>query len=86
MKYSSNFTIYAYLPILIGTLLGAALGYFGQCAFGTCPLTSTWWRGAIYGAVLGTIFSLPEARPPTAHTLKICASMSKTIPANNDIV
>jgi hypothetical protein len=56
MKYLSHLTIYAYLPILIGALLGAALGYFGQCSSGTCPLTSTWWRGAIYGAVLGTIF------------------------------
>jgi len=49
MKQLNNFAIYPYLPILIG----AALGYFGQCSSGTCPLTSTWWRGAIYGAVSG---------------------------------
>jgi thioredoxin 1 len=42
--------------LLIGGGLGAALGYFGKCSSGTCPLTSTWWRGAIYGAVLGLIF------------------------------
>ena len=39
--------------ILGGGLLGAALGYFGQCSSGTCPLTSTWWRGALCGAVMG---------------------------------
>jgi hypothetical protein len=44
------------LAVLIGAALGAALGYFGQCASGTCPLTSTWWRGALYGGVLGLIF------------------------------
>jgi hypothetical protein len=47
-----------FLSIVIGAALGAALGYFGQCSSGTCPLTSTWWRGAIYGGVLGMIFGL----------------------------
>jgi hypothetical protein len=37
--------------------LGALLGYFGQCTSGTCPLTSTWWRGALYGAVLGLLLA-----------------------------
>ena len=44
-------------PIAIGAILGAAMGYFGQCSSGTCPLTSTWWRGALYGATLGLIWS-----------------------------
>ena len=44
------------LAVLIGAGLGAALGYFGQCTSGTCPLTSTWWRGALYGGVLGLLF------------------------------
>ena len=35
---------------------GALLGYFGQCSSVACPLTSTWWRGAIYGTVLGLVF------------------------------
>jgi thioredoxin 1 len=39
-----------------GALVGAGLGYFGQCSSGTCPLTSTWWRGAIYGALMGLMF------------------------------
>ena len=45
------------MGIAIGGALGAVMGYFGQCASGTCPLTSTPWRGAIYGAVLGALFS-----------------------------
>lgn len=44
------------IAVLIGVALGSALGYFGQCSTGTCPLTSTWWRGAIYGGVMGLLF------------------------------
>jgi hypothetical protein len=46
----------AILTVGIGAGLGALLGYYGQCTSGTCPLTSTWWRGAIYGAVIGMVF------------------------------
>jgi len=46
------------IAVLLGIALGSALGYFGQCSSGTCPLTSTWWRGAIYGGVIGLIFGL----------------------------
>lgn len=46
------------IPIAIGAALGSILAYFGQCSSGTCPLTSTWWRGAIYGGVMGLLFSL----------------------------
>jgi len=49
-------------PILIGGALGAAMGYFGQCTSGACPLTSTWWRGAIYGAALGLLFAFSNNR------------------------
>ena len=44
--------------VLAGALLGGLLGYFGQCTSGTCPLTSTWWRGALYGGVLGLLMAL----------------------------
>jgi hypothetical protein len=44
--------------VLIGVALGSAMGYFGQCSSGTCPLTSTWWRGAIYGGVMGLLFGM----------------------------
>ena len=43
------------LPVLAGAALGAAMGWFGQCTSGTCPLTSTWWRGALYGGGLGLL-------------------------------
>jgi len=48
----------------IGALFGAALGFFGQCTSGACPLTSTWWRGAIYGAALGVMFGIGSMRKP----------------------
>jgi hypothetical protein len=63
MKYLNHFTLYSFLPILIGVLLGAALGYFGQCTSGACPLTSTWWRGAIYGGILGALFFFTSGQP-----------------------
>ena len=46
------------LTIFVGAALGALLGYFGQCTSGTCPLTSTWWRGALYGGFLGLVVAL----------------------------
>jgi hypothetical protein len=49
------------LPILIGAAIGAALGYFGQCTSGTCPLTATWWRGALFGALLGVLVAWPSS-------------------------
>jgi hypothetical protein len=46
------------LGIVIGAAVGAALGYFGQCSSGTCPLTATWWRGALFGGLLGAMFTV----------------------------
>ena len=46
------------LTILGGAALGAALGYFGQCTSGACPLTSTWWRGALFGGFIGLVAAL----------------------------
>jgi thioredoxin 1 len=48
--------------VLIGGGLGAALGYFGKCSSGNCPLTANWWRGALYGAVLGFLFHSVSGR------------------------
>jgi hypothetical protein len=50
------------VPVAIGGVLGALLGYFGQCSNGTCPLTSTWWRGALYGAVMGLLLALSSSK------------------------
>jgi hypothetical protein len=38
--------------------LGALIGYVGKCTSGTCPLTSTWWRGALYGGFVALLFVL----------------------------
>jgi hypothetical protein len=46
------------IAVLIGVAVGSALGFFGQCSSGTCPLTSTWWRGAIYGGAIGLLLGL----------------------------
>lgn len=46
------------IGISVGAMAGAALGYYGQCTSGICPLTSTPLRGAVYGAVLGLMFGL----------------------------
>ncbi len=46
------------LTMLAGAVLGAIMGYFGSCTSGTCPLTSTWWRGALYGGFLGLVIAL----------------------------
>ena len=48
------------LPVLIGAALGAAMGYWGQCTSGTCPLISTWWRGALYGSVMGLLIATSQ--------------------------
>jgi len=50
------------IGLLIGGALGAALGYYGQCTSGMCPLTSTWWRGMLYGAFLGGLFAFSSGR------------------------
>lgn len=44
--------------IAIGALLGGIMGYYGKCSSGTCPLTATPWRGAIYGAIMGALIAL----------------------------
>ncbi|TSA30604.1 MAG: hypothetical protein D4R65_12875 [Verrucomicrobiaceae bacterium] len=38
---------------VVGAAAGGAIGYFGSCSSGTCPLTSTWWGGALYGGLFG---------------------------------
>ena len=59
-----------FLHIGTGALLGAGLGYFGQCSSGTCPLTSTWWRGALYGSAMGLLlfFSSAQSAPARGTT------------------
>lgn len=57
--------------ILVGGGIGALMGYWGQCTSGTCPLTANPYRGAIYGAVLGLLFSFsfkPASEAPDSET------------------
>jgi hypothetical protein len=40
-----------------GALVGAVVGYSQWlCVNGQCPLTGTWWGGALLGALLGALF------------------------------
>lgn len=45
--------IHIAVGIAIGAGIGAIIGYNNSCVDGTCMLTATWWRGAIYGSVMG---------------------------------
>jgi len=49
--------------LLIGGGLGAALGYYGKCTTGTCPLTANPWRGGFIGALIGGIFAFSAGSP-----------------------
>lgn len=46
------------IPLLSGATFGAYFGHYGLCCDSACPLTSTWWRGAFYGAGIGLLLSL----------------------------
>lgn len=45
------------IGVLIGAAIGGGLGYFGSCSTGACPLTSTWYGGAIFGAIMGLLIA-----------------------------
>ena len=56
------------LGVLIGAGIGAAVGYFGKCSSGACPLTANPYRGALWGALLGSVFAfampgVPKSQP-----------------------
>ena len=57
-------TLRLVLGIAVGIGLGALMGYFGKCSSGACPLTANPYRGAIYGGIVGALFSLslPKAQ------------------------
>ncbi len=46
------------LGIIIGAAIGFALGYFGKCASGVCPLTSNPYISTIIGAAIGLLIAL----------------------------
>ncbi|MFH0839804.1 MAG: DUF6132 family protein [Candidatus Omnitrophota bacterium] len=43
------------LGIIIGGVIGFAIGYFGKCASGVCPLTSNPVISTIIGALIGAM-------------------------------
>ncbi len=45
------------LGVAGGAVVGGLLAQFVGCE-GGCPLMATWWRGALYGAVVGGVMSL----------------------------
>jgi len=44
--------------VLIGGVIGVALGYYGKCSSGSCPLTANPYRGAVYGALMGVFIAM----------------------------
>ena len=50
-----------FLITAIGAGTGAALGYFGKCTSGACPLTANPWRGAFVGGALAALFAVSSA-------------------------
>ena len=47
-----------FLGIVIGGGIGFAVGYFGKCASGMCPLTSDPVISALIGALIGAMLTL----------------------------
>lgn len=45
------------IGIIAGAAIGFAVGYFGKCASGTCPLTSNPWVSTVIGASLGALLA-----------------------------
>ena len=46
------------LGIIIGGSIGFAIGYFGRCAPGTCPLTGNPYVSTIIGALIGFLIAV----------------------------
>jgi thioredoxin 1 len=65
------------LSVMVGGGLGAALGYFGKCSSGTCPLTANPWRGALYGALLGLMFHFASGRSGSASVNESTSNVSR---------
>jgi thioredoxin len=62
--------------LLAGVVIGAAMGYFGKCNNGQCPLTSNPWRGSLWGLCLALIIAYPM----------IMESFRKPVPESDNII
>jgi thioredoxin 1 len=49
--------------VVIGGGLGAAMGHFGKCTTGACPLTANPLRGGLLGAVVGGLLAFSMVSP-----------------------
>lgn len=45
------------IGVLVGGGIGFAVGYFGRCVTGTCPLTGNPYVSTIFGALLGALIA-----------------------------
>ncbi len=50
------------LGIIVGGGIGFAVGYFGQCSSGTCPLTSNPWISTFLGMTIGAAIGFNLAK------------------------
>ncbi|MBF0252538.1 MAG: hypothetical protein HQL29_01860 [Candidatus Omnitrophica bacterium] len=46
------------LGIIIGGGIGFAIGYYGKCVSGTCPMTSNPVISTILGALIGAMLTM----------------------------
>ncbi len=46
------------IGVAAGAAIGFAVGYFGRCATGTCPLTSNPWVSTLVGAAIGLMATI----------------------------
>ena len=51
-------TLRIILGIVIGGGIGFAIGYFGKCSSGVCPLTSNPYVSTIIGIIIGLIIAV----------------------------
>jgi thioredoxin 1 len=71
--------------LVIGSSLGAVLGYIGRCTTGACPLTANPWRGAVLGGLIGILFSFPTAPPAMDNAAASAASTPAAAPGKGPI-
>ncbi|HRZ86888.1 MAG TPA: DUF6132 family protein [bacterium] len=45
------------IGVFAGAAIGFAVGYFGKCQSGMCPLTSNPWISATLGALFGLMLT-----------------------------
>ena len=77
------------IGIALGGVIGGLLGATRSCETGGCPLTANPYRGALYGAVMGTLFALSfssagrNARPQRALTPAAQSELARVLDSEN---